>query len=202
MTIHDLAEYEILDEHRVEDVQSDGFILRHKKSGARIAILSNNDDNKVFYIGFRTPPEDETDTVLSEQQLNGLSAGNWEKIKINKSDDGYSFCESLDKSYNKYIVYIKIVDNSGNVKYISTEGAIIDNEAPEITEVNIVDSDKNKLEDENADLWKQSKVCLQVKATDNLSGIDRYEYKLEGLKDNGTATGTVKLKDTKLGNLE
>lgn len=60
MTIHDLAEYEILDEHRVEDVQSDGFILRHKKSGARIAILSNNDDNKVFYIGFRTPPDDET----------------------------------------------------------------------------------------------------------------------------------------------
>ncbi len=44
----------------MEDVQSDGFILRHKKSGARIAILSNNDDNKVFYIGFRTPPEDET----------------------------------------------------------------------------------------------------------------------------------------------
>lgn len=31
MTIHDLDEYEILDEHRVEDVQSDGFILRHKK---------------------------------------------------------------------------------------------------------------------------------------------------------------------------
>lgn len=60
MTIHDLAEYEILDEHRVVDVQSDGFILRHKKSGARIAILSNNDDNKVFYIGFKTPPEDET----------------------------------------------------------------------------------------------------------------------------------------------
>ena len=44
----------------MEDVQSDGFILKHKKSGARIAILSNNDDNKVFYIGFRTPPEDET----------------------------------------------------------------------------------------------------------------------------------------------
>ena len=60
MTIHGLAEYEILDEHRVEEGQSDGFILRHKKSGARIAILSNNDDNKVFYIGFRTPPEDET----------------------------------------------------------------------------------------------------------------------------------------------
>lgn len=35
MTIHDLAEYEILDEHRVEDVQSDGFILRHKKDGCK-----------------------------------------------------------------------------------------------------------------------------------------------------------------------
>lgn len=132
----------------------------------------------------------DTDTVLSEPKLNNLSADKWKEIKINKSDDGYSFCESLDKSYNKYIVYIKIVDNSGNVKYISTEGAIIDNEAPKITDVNIVDSDnqENKLEDENADLWKQSSVCLQLKATDNLSGIDRYEYKLARLNDDGTYT--------------
>lgn len=130
----------------------------------------------------------DTDTVLSEPDLNKLSADKWKKIKINKSDDEYSFCESLDKSYNKYIVYIKIVDNSGNVKYISTEGAVIDNEAPKITDVNIVDSDnqENKLEDENADLWKQSSVCLQLKATDNLSGIDRYEYKLARLNDDGT----------------
>lgn len=60
MTIYDLKEYEILDEHRVEDVASDGYILRHKKSGARVAVLSNNDDNKVFYIAFRTTPDDET----------------------------------------------------------------------------------------------------------------------------------------------
>ena len=148
------------------------------------------------------------DTVLSEPELNNLSADKWKEIKINKSDDGYSFCESLDKSYNKYIVYIKIVDNSGNVKYISTEGAIIDNEAPKITEVNIVDSDnqKNKLEDENADLWKQSNVCLQLNATDNLSGIDRYEYKLARLNDDGTYTDlpnttTVTLQGSNLGTL-
>ena len=36
------------------------------------------------------------DTVLSESELNNLSADKWRKIKINKSDDGYSFCESLD----------------------------------------------------------------------------------------------------------
>ena len=150
----------------------------------------------------------DTDTVLSEPKLNNLSADKWKEIKINKSDDGYSFCESLDKSYNKYIVYIKIVDNSGNVKYISTEGAIIDNEAPKITDVNIVDSDnqENKLEDENADLWKQSSVCLQLKATDNLSGIDRYEYKLARLNDDGTYTDlpnttTVTLQGSDLGTL-
>ena len=150
----------------------------------------------------------DTDTVLSEPDLNKLSADKWKKIKINKSDDEYSFCESLDKSYNKYIVYIKIVDNSGNVKYISTEGAIIDNEAPKITDVNIVDSDnqENKLEDENADLWKQSSVCLQLKATDNLSGIDRYEYKLARLNDDGTytvlpSTTTVTLQGSDLGTL-
>ena len=176
-----------------------------KQNQLNIVGRVNDENSGIWTVSYYVNKLD-TDTVLSESDLNNLSADNlikWTEIKINKSDDEYSFSESLDKSYNKYIVYIKIVDNSGNVKYISTEGAVIDNEAPKITEVNIVDSDnqENKLEDENADLWKQSNVCLQLKATDNLSGIDRYEYKLEGLKDNGTATGTVKLKDTKLGTL-
>lgn len=60
MNIHDLGAYEILEERRIEDVDSLGYLLRHKKSGARVAVLSNTDDNKVFYIGFRTPPEDST----------------------------------------------------------------------------------------------------------------------------------------------
>lgn len=60
MDIHELTAYEILEERRIEDVAAYSYILRHKKSGARVAVLSNEDDNKVFYIGFRTPPEDET----------------------------------------------------------------------------------------------------------------------------------------------
>ena len=60
--------------------------------------------------------------------------------------------------------------------------------------------------DENADLWKQSSVCLQLKATDNLSGIDRYEYKLARLNDDGTytvlpSTTTVTLQGSDLGTL-
>lgn len=55
-----LKAYEVMEERRIEDIDSMGYILRHKKSGARVCVLSNEDDNKVFSIGFRTPPEDET----------------------------------------------------------------------------------------------------------------------------------------------
>lgn len=55
-----LAAYEIVEERLIEDIASYGYILRHKKSGARVCVITNDDDNKVFSIGFRTPPEDET----------------------------------------------------------------------------------------------------------------------------------------------
>ena len=60
MQLQDLKAYEILEKRPLKDLNSEGIILRHKKSGARIAVISNEDDNKVFYIGFRTPPEDST----------------------------------------------------------------------------------------------------------------------------------------------
>lgn len=60
MKLSDLKAYEILEERKLSDINSDGYIIRHKKSGARITVISNEDENKVFYIGFRTPPEDST----------------------------------------------------------------------------------------------------------------------------------------------
>ena len=54
-----VAAYEVLEERRIEDISSMGYILRHKKSGAHVCVIANDDDNKVFSIGFRTPPEDE-----------------------------------------------------------------------------------------------------------------------------------------------
>ena len=60
MNLSELKAYEILEERALEDINSKGYILRHKKSGARVSVISNDDDNKVFYIGFRTPPEDST----------------------------------------------------------------------------------------------------------------------------------------------
>jgi len=52
--------YDIIEERRIDDLDSDSMLLRHKKTGARIAVLKNDDNNKVFYIGFRTPPKDST----------------------------------------------------------------------------------------------------------------------------------------------
>ncbi len=58
--IEALQAYEVLEHRYLEDLHTDSWQLRHKKSGARIALLSNQDENKVFYIGFRTPPADST----------------------------------------------------------------------------------------------------------------------------------------------
>lgn len=60
MKLTDLNAYEVLEQRPLDDLHSEGCILRHKKSGARIAVIANDDDNKVFYVGFRTPPEDST----------------------------------------------------------------------------------------------------------------------------------------------
>lgn len=55
-----LNAYEVLREEQIDDVHAHGTLLRHKKTGARVVLLSNDDENKVFTIGFRTPPENST----------------------------------------------------------------------------------------------------------------------------------------------
>ncbi len=60
MDLTKLTAYEVLEQRDVKDLNSEGAILRHKKTGAKITLLSNDDENKVFYIGFRTPPKDST----------------------------------------------------------------------------------------------------------------------------------------------
>ncbi|MDO5291939.1 MAG: insulinase family protein [bacterium] len=52
--------YELVHEEKLTDLNSLGLLFRHKKTGARVLVISNDDDNKVFSIGFRTPPENST----------------------------------------------------------------------------------------------------------------------------------------------
>lgn len=58
--LRDLEAYRLIKEKHVGELNSEGFILEHKRTGAKIFLLSNDDENKVFCIGFRTPPSDST----------------------------------------------------------------------------------------------------------------------------------------------
>lgn len=60
MDMSRLPAYELVKQERIDDVQSEGYLLRHKKSGARVLLLDNEDENKVFSIAFRTTPSDST----------------------------------------------------------------------------------------------------------------------------------------------
>ncbi len=60
MQIEKLQAYTILEKRTIKELNSLAYVLKHNKTGARVALLSNDDDNKVFYIGFRTPPADST----------------------------------------------------------------------------------------------------------------------------------------------
>ena len=52
--------YKILEKTYIEELKSEAWLLKHEKSGARVAVLSNEDINKVFHVAFRTPPKDST----------------------------------------------------------------------------------------------------------------------------------------------
>lgn len=60
MNLENCKAYELIETKTLDDIQSTGYLLRHKKSGAKISLISNEDENKVFYIGFRTPSLDST----------------------------------------------------------------------------------------------------------------------------------------------
>ena len=57
---HIPAAYEIVSLEYIDEIKSQAALLRHRKTGARIAVLANDDENKTFNIGFRTPPKDST----------------------------------------------------------------------------------------------------------------------------------------------
>lgn len=65
--------YELMYEEYLGDIKSSGIILKHKKSGARVAVMSNEDENKLFCAAFRTPPSNSTGVphIIEHSVLNG-----------------------------------------------------------------------------------------------------------------------------------
>ncbi|MCI7796141.1 MAG: insulinase family protein [Lachnospiraceae bacterium] len=55
-----LAAWQTVERKEIRELNSVGYIMEHRKTGARAFLMSNDDENKVFCIGFRTPPKDST----------------------------------------------------------------------------------------------------------------------------------------------
>lgn len=52
----------LINKEEINDIDSVGYLFEHVKSGARLMYIENDDDNKVFFISFRTPPIDDCGT--------------------------------------------------------------------------------------------------------------------------------------------
>lgn len=52
--------YSKVNEMEIEELNAVGTVYTHDKSGAKVCCISNDDENKVFTISFRTPPSDHT----------------------------------------------------------------------------------------------------------------------------------------------
>lgn len=65
--------FRIKENQFIEEVDSDVYLMTHEKSGARLLYLDSKDDNKVFSIAFRTPPENSKGTphILEHSTLCG-----------------------------------------------------------------------------------------------------------------------------------
>lgn len=58
--LENLPAYTLVKEKEIKEMNSLGVVLSHKKTGARLFLMLNDDENKVFSIGFRTPPDTST----------------------------------------------------------------------------------------------------------------------------------------------
>ena len=52
--------YKLIKNDFIKEINTNATLLEHIKSGARVLLLENDDENKVFQIGFKTPPTDDT----------------------------------------------------------------------------------------------------------------------------------------------
>lgn len=96
--------YTVIKEKYIEEVHSKATLLRHNKSGARLFLLANDDDNKVFQVGFRTPPTDDTGVphILEHSTLCGSK-------KFPVKDP---FVELLKSSLNTFLNAITFPDKT------------------------------------------------------------------------------------------
>ena len=77
MKKENIPAYEVLKQENLTDIHSTGYLVRHKKTGARLVLIENDDENKVFSIAFRTTPKNSTGVphILEHSVLCGSRDG-------------------------------------------------------------------------------------------------------------------------------
>lgn len=68
-----MHDYILLEEKYLKNEQSHALVFEHKRTKAKVFVMSNDDDNKLFGIGFRTPPKNSNGVchILEHSVLNG-----------------------------------------------------------------------------------------------------------------------------------
>ena len=65
--------FKVMDQRELPDIQSQGIIYEHSETGAKVFYIKNQDKNKTFSIGFKTPPESDNGIahIIEHSVLNG-----------------------------------------------------------------------------------------------------------------------------------
>lgn len=68
-----MEHFTLQQEIELPGIESKGYLLEHKETKARVCIIKNTDENKVFSICFRTPPHNSTGVahIIEHSVLNG-----------------------------------------------------------------------------------------------------------------------------------
>ena len=106
--------------------------------------------------------ESDSSSALTAQQLEART--DWNELSGSQSERTFRLSSA------KSVIYAKIVDRAGNISYISTDGVVIDPDAPVLEAVYTLDSGENV-----EGVWTNGRPVIRGKADDSLSGImERY----------------------------
>lgn len=60
MEVNKIKNYTLIQKKSLGDINSEGYVFKHNKTNAKVVLIENDDSNKTFLIGFRTPVENST----------------------------------------------------------------------------------------------------------------------------------------------
>ena len=53
------SDFKLIKKEFIRELKSQSLFFKHEGNGAEVLVLENDDDNKVFSVAFRTPPEND-----------------------------------------------------------------------------------------------------------------------------------------------